>query len=265
VHGHGGNVLFCRDLARLLGPDQPFYGLQAQGLAGQRARHTRVEDMAAHYIKELRTLQPEGPYYLGGYCFGGLVVFEMAQQLLAQGQLVALLALFDTYAPGARKVLSKPGLLFYKIRRFAQRVHHYTENVLLLQPQERLPYVREKAQEARRRLKTRSKQSVGTLFRGISGSLPSALRGVEAANSQASRAYVPQVYPGRLTLFRASTQPAGNAHDPTLGWGRLAAEGVDVHEVPGYWGSMVVEPRVRILADRLRVCLDKAQTVATDK
>jgi acyl transferase domain-containing protein/thioesterase domain-containing protein/acyl carrier protein len=264
VHGHGGNILFCRDLARLLGPDQPFYGLQAQGLDGNQAPHTRVEDMAAHYIRELRTLQPEGPYYLGGYCFGGLVAFEMAQQLLAQAQLVALLALFDTYAPGPRRALSNPALLFYKICRFAQRAHHYTENVFLLQPQERLSYVLEKAQEARRRLKIRSKRRVGTLLRGISGSLPAALQGIEAANIQAIRTYVPHSYPGRLTLFPASKQPAGLDYGPDMGWAGLAAGGVEVHEVPGYYGSIVLEPRVRILADRLRACLDKVQTMAMD-
>ncbi|HAJ64533.1 MAG TPA: non-ribosomal peptide synthetase, partial [Cyanobacteria bacterium UBA8543] len=97
IHPVGGNVLEYLNLVRYLGSEQPIYGLQAQGLDGKQTPLNRVKDMAAYYIKEIRTLQPEGPYFLAGYSFGGLVAFEMAQQLHAQGQKVALLALCDTY------------------------------------------------------------------------------------------------------------------------------------------------------------------------
>ena len=96
VHGYGGDVFIFLGLAQSLAPDQPAYGLQAVGLDGKSARHTTVEDMAAHYIQEMRAVQPDGPYYLGGYSMGGLIAFEMAQQLQRLGQRVALLALFDT-------------------------------------------------------------------------------------------------------------------------------------------------------------------------
>ena len=99
VHAHDGGVLFWRDLARHLGSDQPFYALQAQGLDGRQPPHDRIDEMAAHYIKEIRALQPEGPYFIGGHCIGGLIAFEMAQQLHAQGERMGLLALFDSYAP----------------------------------------------------------------------------------------------------------------------------------------------------------------------
>src|SRR5262249_55208892 len=97
VHGMLGNVLRFYDLARYLGSDQPFFGLQPQGLDGRDSCHTRVEQMAAHYISEIRSIQPMGPYFLGGYSFGGIVAFEMAQQLTAQNQKVGLLILFDTF------------------------------------------------------------------------------------------------------------------------------------------------------------------------
>jgi thioesterase domain-containing protein len=99
VHAIDGNVLVFQNLARHLDPDQPVYGLQAKGLDGKQAPHTRFEDMAADYIKEIRTVQPEGPYLLAGYSSGGVVAFEMAQQLQAQGQQVELLALIDSYCP----------------------------------------------------------------------------------------------------------------------------------------------------------------------
>src|SRR5262249_30812166 len=99
VHAAGANVLIYRPLARHLSPDQPVYALQAQGLDGIKLPYTNVEEMATHYIKEILTVQPNGPYFLLGASFGGLVVYEMAQQLIAMGEKVALLVLFDTYFP----------------------------------------------------------------------------------------------------------------------------------------------------------------------
>ena len=96
IHGAGGNVLIYRELAQRLGPDQPFYGLQAVGLDASCPPLTSIEEMAAAYAKEIRKKQPRGPYFLGGYCMGGTVAYEIAQQLHAQGERVALLALFDT-------------------------------------------------------------------------------------------------------------------------------------------------------------------------
>src|SRR6202046_1048263 len=96
MHGAGGNVLIYRELSKLLGDDQPFYGLQAQGLDGSAPPLTKIEDMAALYVKEIRRERPAGPYLLGGYCLGGTIAYEVAQQLRAQGQEVTLLALFDT-------------------------------------------------------------------------------------------------------------------------------------------------------------------------
>ena len=88
VPGVGGNVLVFARLAKLLGDAQPFYGLQARGLDGKEKPFMRVEEMAAHYIEEIRSIQPHGPYLIGGTCTGGLAAYEIAQQLMAQGRLV---------------------------------------------------------------------------------------------------------------------------------------------------------------------------------
>ena len=97
VHGAGGNVLFYRHLSKLLGEDVPFYGLQSRGLDGSAEPLSSVEDMAEAYVAEITTVQASGPYYLGGYCLGGTIAFEMAQQLQRAGQEVALPALLDAY------------------------------------------------------------------------------------------------------------------------------------------------------------------------
>lgn len=105
VHGAGFNVLIYRDVALNLGADQPVYGLQARGLDGNRPVHLSFESIAADYIREIQTVQPEGPYMLGGLSNGGNIALEMAQQLCKQGQEVILLALFDTYGPDAITLL----------------------------------------------------------------------------------------------------------------------------------------------------------------
>src|SRR6516164_4752231 len=102
IHGADGNVLFYRRFSELLGGEQPFYALQSQGLDGNLITRTTVETVAAYYLEEIRKIQPHGPYLLGGYSFGGLVSYEIARQLRAAGEKVALLVLFDTSNPADR-------------------------------------------------------------------------------------------------------------------------------------------------------------------
>ena len=99
IPGLGGIVVAFNDLARLLGPDQPFYALQPRGLDGKLPPFATVEQAAEHYLAEMRALQPQGPYFLMGVCMGGVVAFEMAQRLHAAGQTVAFLALLDVRPP----------------------------------------------------------------------------------------------------------------------------------------------------------------------
>src|SRR5262249_36260326 len=77
VHPGGGDVVCYLELARCLGSDQPVYGLRAPGFYGERAPYTRIEEMAAHYLEALKTVQPEGPYLLGGWSLGGTIAYEM--------------------------------------------------------------------------------------------------------------------------------------------------------------------------------------------
>ncbi|NEN99012.1 MAG: amino acid adenylation domain-containing protein, partial [Moorea sp. SIO3I7] len=99
VGGAGGNVLYFHHLARYLGGDQPFYGLQAQGLDGETKPLESIEEIAGQYIKAIQTVQPVDPYFLGGHSFGGKIAFEMATQLQRLGESVALVAILDTSAP----------------------------------------------------------------------------------------------------------------------------------------------------------------------
>jgi thioesterase domain-containing protein/acyl carrier protein len=254
VHAHDGEVLIFKDLAEHLGPDQPFYGLQALGRNGDQPRPTRVEEMAAHYLKEIRTLQPEGPYFLGGYCFGGKVAFELAQQLWAQGQQVGLLALLDAYAPGY------PQKLPWIQRQVILRVTLHGGNLRRLGPKERLNYLLEKGKIGKARAETRLKQMACALYLGLGRPLPRALQEVQKSTRRARSPYIPSLYPGKIILFRPSHKPGGYYHPPDMGWSGLAAGGLEIYEVPGPFGSIIKEPYVWVMADGLRACLQAAQT-----
>ncbi|GEN10426.1 amino acid adenylation domain-containing protein [Myxococcus fulvus] len=105
VHPVGGNVLCYAELARHMGSQQPFYGLQAQGLDGNLPPLESLPEMAALYVQHVRTVQPRGPYRLGGWSLGAVIAYEMAQQLKQQGETVEVLVLIDpsptSYARGA--------------------------------------------------------------------------------------------------------------------------------------------------------------------
>ena len=128
IHGGGGNVLIYRALSQHLGSDQPFFGLQAQGLDGERPCLITIEEMASLYVDEIRRVQPHGPYHLGGYCMGGTVAYEMAQRLRAQGEEVALLALFDTM----NWCNIPEDNAWRKMRQLGERVKFHCKNFLLL-------------------------------------------------------------------------------------------------------------------------------------
>jgi thioesterase domain-containing protein/acyl carrier protein len=242
-------------LTPYLGQDQPVYGL----VTPVSESYPRVEDLAAHYIEEIRTIQPEGPYFLGGASFGGLVAFETAQQLSAGGHRVAFLALFDTPAPGA----STP-------RSFRSKWIGHLSNLGRFG----LPYLRGKAYRAYRRLPAILRAIRRRVARPRAAAAHIA-QGTELRDFFQGRAsrYEVKPYAGRVTLFSLAQRdgntdtmfdPAIVEIDPLLGWGRVAAEGVELHEVPGGHVSIFQPPFVQVLAERLRASLLKAQAQAQD-
>jgi amino acid adenylation domain-containing protein len=229
VHGMGGSVLRFRDLARNIPRDQPFYGIQARGLDGAETVLNRVEDMVRVYLSDLRAFQPEGPYRLGGYSFGGYVALEMARQLLADGQEIGALILVDTYVHGQQSLW----------QRFSS-----------LPLERQVAYVTNKLGRYKKGIKRR----IGFLF------LPPAVKQVRRSCIAAEESYQPQLYPGRITLFRASERGLRGLEDSGGGWEKFAGGGLEVHEFDGDHGNILNEPSVRTLATRLCACLEAAQT-----
>lgn len=252
VHAHGGNVLNFNHLARHLGSQQPFFGLQAQGLDGSQSRHTSVEQMAAHYLEEIREVQPVGPYLLGGYCFGGKVAFEMAHQLRAQGEEVSLLALIDARAPGYRTLLP------WGLRRLAQIKIHW-RNFKELDGTDRRRYVLEKAKIAQMRLGRFVKATARKACVSLGLPLPQALEAFVEQKRPRIGLYWAKAYPGKLTVFAPTSSHSGyHRFESHLGWNRLAAGGLEIHEIPGQVTAIIAEPYVKELADQLRACIERA-------
>jgi len=249
IHGAGGNVLIYRDLACRLGLDQPVYGLQSRGLDGNQPFHTRIEDMASHYLKQVKAIQPQGPYLLGGYCMGGTVALEMAQQLYALGDAVALLAFMETYNFSN----IKPQSLFDKGYYYLQKIDFHWRNFLLLEPIEKLTFIKEKAKVA----KGRSKVWLGMITSIMGNNQGSSLFNLWEINDRAAMSYVPKVYPGRITQFLPIKEYAHHV-GPELGWGKLAAGGLETYQLPVYPAGMLVEPFAQILSEKLGGCIDKA-------
>jgi amino acid adenylation domain-containing protein len=229
IHGVGGNVVGFHRLGRQMSPDYPFYGLQSRGLDGKQACFTSVEAMAAHYITEMRSVQPRGPYFLGGFSFGGLVGYEIAQQLRAMGEEAALLVLFDTY-PGS----VNPGLgsvVKMLLTPSRQRWFHQVPRAL-----------NKKLRRTWRNLR-----------------VPQALWDVHNANRAAAAQYVLRPYAGRVTLIRATETPLDGSIDVHAAWNTLA-ESLVVHEISSDHYDLLLEPQVEQLALRLKIWIDNARS-----
>ncbi|MEO8429878.1 MAG: amino acid adenylation domain-containing protein [Acidobacteriota bacterium] len=256
VPGVGGNILGFYDLARQLGTDQPVYGLQAQGLDGQREPLTRIEDMAAHYISEVRAVLPKGPFLVGGASFGGSVAFEMARQLDIAGYPVALVALFDAFAPGTAVFSPRLAKMRRKWKRRGERFVVHAKHVIF--DKDRAHYLRSKSRTLRRRIRSRIWQMIYKSYRERSKPLPRVFQDVREAGYLANREYVPGPYRGKVTLFRAGVRSAQDAPTSDMGWARLAQGGVEVCEVPGDHVNMLLRPQVGLLARQLREAIDRA-------
>ncbi|BAZ50645.1 beta-ketoacyl synthase [Nostoc sp. NIES-4103] len=247
IHPIGGHVYIYRDLAQYLNSDQPVYGLQAQGIDGKTTPLTQVEQMATHYIEALRVVQPEGPYFLGGSSFGGTIAYEMAQQLQAQGEKVALLALIDTpgigHMPSENIEDDEIEIMSYALG-VGANVPVATEHLQQLSTEEQLQYFLEQGKTALRMPADFSLTELRVYYN------------LFKINIKAMRNYVPQAYAGRVIFFKASDRDAFNPQNPELGWQDLALAGLKIHQVPGNHITMNFPPHVQVMAKWLTVYLE---------
>jgi aspartate racemase len=261
VHGPGGDVLHLRKLAILLGRDQPCYGLQARGLYGTEPPHRRIEDMAAHYVAEIRAHQPHGPYFVGGFCFGGQIAYEMARQLHAQGEEVALVAMIDSYVRRSSDSSRAPAPRSHAVRRGARRLRFHAATLRRLDRAARWRYLATRVTNARTKLHVGLWRALDRVF--VQTGLPRPkrleLRDLTLIHYEAGRSYEPRPYAGTVALFvtQESSEPAAN--DPRLAWTKLATGGARVYTIAGTHDTILEDAQLRQLAQHLRQALEDAQ------
>jgi len=268
IHSHGGNVLEYYPLASHLGKDQPVYALQARGLDGNIVKNQSLKEIASAYLSEIQSLQQEGPYMLGGFCFGGLVALEAAQQLQAAGQKVSLVVMIQTTHPRSEAFTAGSGSLRRWWHRAAKRVDLERENLAHRGSRYFGDRLRRTWDVMRARTQIAfDKMSSNGDGQGTGASMAYILEILGAEHDRAFENYVPLPYHGDVLLFRASKQLPGMLADRFLGWKSVIKGQLAVCELSGHQQNILIEPRVSRLAKELETRLPatvEEQVAGTD-
>ena len=211
--------------------------------------------MATAYLKEIRQIQPKGPYYLGGRSFGGTVAYEMARQLIEQGEKIALLAIFDSYPKGWLKLCSEEDARNFKKQFLQLRIKRHLENWKKLGLIEKANYFLTKANYKKRKYQSLLWQFTQKFGIGNEKSVKTTIRDIEEINYLAIKKYVPKLYSGKVTFFCAMEEVC--PEENLTGWKRLAQGGVEVVEVSGDYQTMIKEPNVQELAKALEQSINQ--------
>lgn len=256
VHALDGDVLRFEPLARAIGEDQPFFGIRAFGLGNDGGPEPQtVEAIARRYVQALVEALP-GPYYLGGFSSGCTLAYEIAQQLSARGERVALLAFIDGVAPSGATRSPRQGLA--QVRDFLSDLPAYAEDAL--RPERLRTKLRASASRLRHILRSvthRDRTGAPLHVLEAVASFSERHYAVAVAHDAAMRRYRATPYQGRVTLFRGRIRGLVTSHEPTLGWATLVRGGVETYHLEGRHELVLKEPYVRTLASQLRRAMDQ--------
>lgn len=250
-------ILLYRELAEQLDPEQPVYGVYLQEeidllktgkIDQQTSIFSSVPKIADRYLQAIRTLQPHGPYYLAGESFGGVVAFEMAQQLQAIGEEVALIALFDSKAPLCHNNLSRRQRLKLHARLLWQQGPSYLTDKV----QNNLKSVQKRLSTGWYQASQRLALGRKSIAPAQADTLPQDIR--QAVRDRAMQAYVPKPYTGRAVLFRAMDRDAFDYSDRCMGWSTFT-DHLEIYDVPGDHLGILQHPNVPVLAEQLQTYL----------
>jgi len=266
VHSLSGEVAIYSNLARSMPADQPFYAFRTAHPSEVGDEAQSIRSMASTYVELMVSVQPHGPYHLGGYSFGCVIAFEMAQQLRAQGRQVGLLVLVDGISPFALHQIGERGdaVTFAGIVRDWARMEKVElalphELIRSLSPEKGLEYILAQVKSANL---LKANQDIGWVRRFLNGI---------KARSQAIRDYSPTQYDGTITLFRSTEVEQESAKalieagvdvlDPKRGWDKLSTKPLDTHFISGHHATLLQMPHVERLAQELVTCMDAASPV----
>ena len=274
INAVGTGMLAYKLLAKHLNPELPVYGIRAVGMDDNRVPHNRIEQMAEAYIREMRSVQPEGPYFIAGLCTGGTVAFEMANMLSSQGLEIAFLGLIDSTArprlaqstdntPAQELVSSSPSLFDRFIKHnFALRGLNNWLGVLVnprIKLKDKLSFSSDMVEQLWKKIKDKL-ETLTYNSNDRDRPLPYSVRRsrVYQAGIDALLNYTPPVYRGgKVHLFRAPDNPEHIHHNYQLGWDEFVIDELEIHEVLGDQTTMLFEPHIHVLADKLDSCLQK--------
>jgi thioesterase domain-containing protein/acyl carrier protein len=248
IGGVDGEVIHYRGLVAAMDSDQPLYALQPAGVDGRSVAKTTIEEIAADYVRDLKAFQPEGDYLLAGYCFSGVVAYEVAFQLYEQGSPAAMLALIDA-APSQ----AGPGRLELERQKFKDFLERDLAG--------KLAWIRRRGSGLWLKIVTRVRWRLRDLFVKLRLPLPEWLGSVKLAGHRARLQYRSRPSPLRLTLFRAAEEGRDWSR-PSAFWNEVARGGVDIVplEAEGIRHDNVMQqPYVRALADELERTIERAQ------
>ncbi|MEL6353416.1 MAG: alpha/beta fold hydrolase [Cyanobacteria bacterium J06627_28] len=261
-HGGSADALTWARFALLLGADQPFYALQRPDLDGGDVVHTTIVSLAAACIEEIRQVQPEGPYLLGGHCFGGAVVFEIAHQLQAQGETILPLIAVDAYCPNVvpqspiGRLQEKLQIGYFLLR----KSYYYHGGKHLIQLPQKV-WSRLRSVVSKSRVEdtvaetTPASRDVSTARQ--SDYLPYEARYTRAheASAIALNTYQPNAYSGEIQLFRAQVQSLDWRYGHGMGWQNIALGAVKVTNIPGLFGNLFNQESGPLLAQAVKETL----------
>jgi amino acid adenylation domain-containing protein len=240
----GLGALTFEPLARWLGPEQPVYAFQAPGYEGDETPLASVEELAERHLIDLRRAVPHGPYVLGGHCFGGVVAFEMARRLVAAGEEVPLLVLFDAWRP-----VAQPRWLARLLRRgWARRVKLHVDALGQRPPREQIAYLAGMGRAFLERRLNRSR-----LSRRRQGLESAAHARIAQSNFRAQLSYRPGSFAGPAVHFIQSARPIISPRDRRARWNESITGGIELISVPGrHVGMLRDSDHARVIAEHLR-------------
>jgi len=259
VHGFGGEVIGGAILGRLLGPDQPFYGLQARGVDGIEPPQETIKEMASYYLGAIASIQPHGPYFLGGYCLGGVIAYEIACQLQSMSEKVDLLVLIEaspTPQPKDKRIILKRRTISLFFHNIPAWWRSHWQLGLIKGLAEVYKKGKKKSKDVLIKLGVPIHISVADIIGADAKKLPLSTVQLMELQLKALRSYVPQLYTDRVTLLRVDHLPILKGGDPLLGWSRYARD-LEVKTVPGSHSNVLQQPHVRVVAQILRECMDQ--------
>jgi amino acid adenylation domain-containing protein len=242
VAGASDTVLRFQHLVEYMGADHPFYGLQSKDLDGNQEPDATVQSVAFEYLKDIRRQQPHGPYYLGGYCFGAVIAFEMARQLLLEREVVETLAMIEPSTESLSSLLPSAGLPSL------DRYLYHGEKLWQLSFNQKIDYLQKRSRNILKRLYSKARNDDRAR--------------VGAQTTRMAQNYIPTPISCRITIFLGKDTfiSRRSEDDPRLGWAWLTSGGTEVYRISGDHINIIEEPNVRLLSDYLKISIHQASS-----